>query len=349
MRVLVLNAGSASLKFDVVAARADGASADDGRALLSGAVEHIGREATLTLFEGKTPRPTWRVDAADHAAAARAVIRWLGGDGPPAGARLADVEAVAHRVAHGADRFAGPAVVDRDVLAAVRSFGEFAPLHNEAAADVIKASHEAAAGRPVVAVFDTSFFLELPPRAQAYAIPPELGRRHGVRRYGFHGISHRYLAGRYARLTGAPLWSAKLITLHLEGGCSAAAIDGGRPVDTSMELKPLEGLVTGTRSDDLEVFCYRIQKYVGAYLAALGGADAIVFGGGVGEDDPRVRAHVCAGFAWCGLALDPARNEATVNVAARISAEDSHPHVYVIPTREALQIAYEAAAFLRPS
>jgi len=257
---------------------------------------------------------------------------------------------------------------------------------------------------PMVAVFDTAYHHSLPLRASTYAIPADLTTKHRIKRYGFHGIAHRFMAERYAAITHRPLQEVDLVTLQLGNGCSATAIKGGRSVDTSMGFTPLEGLMMGTRSGDIdpsvmsflseaegvksgevetwlntrsgllgvsgsshdmrelleaeaagddraalavEMFCYRARKYIGAYVAALGGADAVVFGGGIGEQAPSIRARICQGLDWFGLSLDRSLNEAAIGVEERISARDSRVHCYVIPVNEAEIIGQEVVQFLR--
>jgi acetate kinase len=270
-----------------------------------------------------------------------------------------------------------------------------APLHNGPALAAIRAAREALGPAvPMVATFDTTFHRRMPEKAARYALQPELAERHGAFRYGFHGLAHRYMAERHAEITSSP--EARLITLQLGNGCSATAISAGRSVDTSMGLTPLEGLMMGTRSGDVdpslpsylahregvevaevvgwlnkrsgllgvsgtsrdmrellrardrgdgraalavEMFCYRAKKQVGAYLAALGRADAVVFAGGIGERAPEVRAEICSGMEWCGLTLDLERNTRAVGVEARISADSSPVEIYVIPVDEATIIA----------
>lgn len=272
-----------------------------------------------------------------------------------------------------------------------------APLHNQPAVSVIHASRDKL-DVPMVAVFDMVFHRHIPDRAKLYAISPDLTARHKIYRYGFHGISHQYLTDHYAQIVGKSTESINIITLHLESGCSATAIQAGKSIDTSMGFTPLEGLMMGKRSGDLDpaivgylarkenvevsevedwlnkksgllglsgvshdtrqlmqqfetneqvrlaldVFCYRIRKYIGAYLAALEGAEAIVLGGGINENTPFVREQVCKGFEWCGLKLDDERNRKTINCAGRISSDDSRLHAYVIPVEEGLMIAQEA-------
>jgi len=260
------------------------------------------------------------------------------------------------------------------------------------------------AGVPMVATFDTAFHRTLPERAFRYAIPLKLADKHHIRRYGFHGLAHRYMTERYAAITSTPVEQVKLVTLQLGNGCSATAVEGGRSVDTSMGFTPLEGLMMGTRSGDVDpslagflarregvgveeaegwlntrsgllgvsgrssdmralleaegrrdagaalavdMFCYRVRKYVGAYLATLGGADAVVFGGGIGENAPSVRARICAGMDWCGLTLDDDRNARTIGSEGRISTDDSKVHAYVILVDEAAVIAHDTVQCLR--
>src|SRR5207249_420057 len=234
----------------------------------------------------------------------------------------------------------------------IDALSELAPLHNPACLAGIRGARAVLGSRiPMVAVFDTAFHRSLPDAARLYALPLELADRHHIRRYGFHGIAHASLAAGFSAHTGRPLDQARLITLQLGNGCSITAIAGGRSVDTSMGFTPLEGLVMGTRSGDVdptvvsylaeregvpasavELFCYRARKYLGAYLAALGGADAVVFGGGIGEAAPVIRARICEGMVWCGLRLDPGRNDAAVRLepgrAARISADGTRPEAY---------------------
>ncbi|HET7239726.1 MAG TPA: acetate/propionate family kinase [Gemmatimonadales bacterium] len=294
----------------------------------------------------------------------------------------APADVIAHRVVHGGGRLPDVVRIDAAVLRVLREVTPLAPMHNGPALEGIEAT--SGSGVPLVAAMDTAFHATLPPRAWRYALP-ELD---GVRRYGFHGWSHRYVTERYAALTGSA--EPTIVTLHLGGGCSAAAILRGRSVDTSMGYSPLEGLVMGTRAGDLdpgilthllhggmslpqlerllqhgaglealagtadlrelqgrtdpaaelalEVFCYRIQKYVGAYLAALEGAEAIVFTGGIGEHAPEIRRRVCERFAWAGLTLDVERNRRN---ELRLSAQGSRLAAYAIPTDEEYLIARE--------
>lgn len=405
MNVLVLNPGSASLKFQVIATGAASVSASFGRKLVSGSVESIGGEqATFTLLDGRTVRLQEQMRAADYGEATRYVLDWLdrGGARDAGIDSLNAIDVAGHRVVHGADRFTEATRIDERTVAAIEELEELAPLHNAPAVDVIRAVQARAGARfPLIAVFDTVFHRKLPDRARLYALKQELVERHGIRRYGFHGISHEYLMLRYAQITNTSPERVNLITLHLEGGSSATAIREGQSVDTSMGFTPLEGLVMGTRSGDLdpslvgylmrkekveadvvehwlnresgllglsghsqdtrvlvkhiedsrarlalEIFSYRVRKYIGAYLAALGGADAVVFGGGIGENTPVVRSMICEEMEWLGLALDQTRNEAIIDREDRISSEASRLQAWVIPVEEGLMIAREVVRCL---
>jgi len=407
MNVLVLNCGSATVKFQIIAI--EGGRDRDRREcrLARGMIDRLGPEA-LVVFEGAGGAAHRGVASLpDHRAAVEHILGLAcsPASGIPDITRPADVGAVGHRVVHGGSRFAQSTLVDDDVLVALEALGELAPLHNPPAVSGIRASREVLGPTaPMVAVFDTAFHHTIPEHAHSYAIPHETARRYGLRRYGFHGTSHRYVAERYAQISGTPGDQVNIITLHLGNGASATAIKGGRSMDTSMGFTPLEGLVMGTRSGDLDpailevlsqregvsveqlltmlntasgllglsglsadmrtlleaaagpngrqarlaidVFCYRAKKYIGAYLAAMGGADAIVFTGGIGENAPAVRAQICAGLEWCGLTLDVAGNAAAVGHEARISVEGSRLHAWVIPTDEELLIARDTVRCL---
>jgi len=312
---------------------------------------------------------------------------------------VGEIEAVGHRVTHGGEHFRRSVRVDDAVLAAIEETIELAPLHNPHNLRGITAARAAlGAAVPQVAVFDTAFHHTIPDRAFLYALPYQFYRRHRVRRYGFHGTSYRYVGHRYRLLTGRSREDTKVVALHLGNGCSACAIDHGESRDTSMGFTPLEGLVMGTRSGDLdpaildyiatkegiglpeveailnkqsgllgisgltndmrellaeaeehddrrawlaiEMFAYRVRKYIGAYFAALGGADAILFAGGIGENAAPVRALICQGLEWLGVRLDATANATTIHGReGRISAADSRVEVWVIPTDEELLIA----------
>ena len=402
MRILVLNSGSSSLKFRLLDMLEGGPQGEPkpGRTLISGAVKGIGGTATLELFTEGVGAPKETQSVPDHSTA----IRWVFDHLAP----LSQVEAVGHRVVHGGERFSQSVVIDDAVLTKIEALSELAPLHNPASlAGIVGAREVLGSTVPMVAVFDTAFHHTLPPAARIYALPHELAARHQIRRYGFHGTAHASLVAGYAAFTGSTLEKDRLITLQLGNGCSVTAIAGGKSVETSMGFTPLEGLVMGTRSGDLdpsivsylaqrekvdaseverwlneqsgllgvsgqtndmreleaaaqahderaalaiELFCYRARKYVGAYLAVLGGADAIVFGGGIGENSPEIRGRICAGMEWCGLVLDVERNKATVHLppgsAARISQDGAALAAYVVADDEESWIARETVRCL---
>ena len=399
MRILVLNAGSSSLKFQLI--DTDGAAIAESRdrRLARGQVERIGGQAIVTLAAADAPPTKTTAPIRDHAAAVEHVITWLAGpDSGVAIESVAEIEAVGHRVVHGGERFTHSTRIDDEVRRELEELIELAPLHNPHNLRGIAAARSAlGTGIPQVAVFDTAFHHSLPDTAYLYAIPYQLYRRHRVRRYGFHGTSHRYVAYRYRQLTGRARENTKIITLHLGNGASACAIDGGKSIDTSMGFTPLEGLVMGTRSGDIDpaildfvsakeglslheldsmlnkqsgllglsgltadmrellaeeaehgdrrarlavdLFCYRVKKYLGSYLAAMNGADAIVFAGGIGENSPDVRARICAEMNWLGISLDPSRNASLTGSEGRIDGEGSRVELWVIPTDEELLIA----------
>jgi len=399
VRILVLNAGSSSLKFQLI--DTDGAAIAESRdrRLARGQVERIGGQAIVTLAAADAPPTKTTAPIRDHAAAVEHVITWLAGpDSGVAIESVAEIEAVGHRVVHGGERFTHSTRIDDEVRRELEELIELAPLHNPHNLRGIAAARSAlGTGIPQVAVFDTAFHHSLPDTAYLYAIPYQLYRRHRVRRYGFHGTSHRYVAYRYRQLTGRARENTKIITLHLGNGASACAIDGGKSIDTSMGFTPLEGLVMGTRSGDIDpaildfvsakeglglheldsmlnkqsgllglsgltadmrellaeeaehgdrrarlavdLFCYRVKKYLGSYLAAMNGADAIVFAGGIGENSPDVRARICAEMDWLGISLDPSRNASLTGSEGRIDGEGSRIELWVIPTDEELLIA----------
>lgn len=400
MHVLVLNAGSATLKFQVVRTDAERIAENRDEKLARGTIERIGGEAVITV-RGATGVASRRTAALrDLRAAVEWVVAWVtSAEGATGLDSRADLHAVGHRVVHGGEQFARSAIVTPQVSRAIEDMIEFAPLHNPHNLAGIQAAQRALGdGVPQVAVFDTAFHQTLPEHAFLYAIPYPLYRRHGVRRYGFHGTSHRSVAFRYRQLLDIPKSAVRIITLHLGNGCSACAIAGGESLDTSMGFTPLEGLVMGTRSGDIDpavldyiatkeglslpqveallnsqsgllgvsgltndmrdllaearehddrraklairMFCWRARKYVGAYLAAMGGADAIVFAGGIGENAPEIRAEICDGLEWAGLTVDDGVNEALVGGAeGRFSTEDSRLAAWVVPTDEELLIA----------
>ena len=400
MNVLVLNSGSSSLKFQIIATDVERIKQYTDDRICRGEVEGIGGEAIIHIQYRKEPSRTLTAPLRDISSTLDYLMRYIASDrsGITEIKSTADVNAVGHRVVHGGELFEQSALIDDKVLKGIEDCIDLAPLHNPNNIKGIQAARELfGKDIPQVAVFDTSFHHTIPEQAYLYALPYHLYRRHRIRRYGFHGTSHRYVAFRYRALRGLRREQTNIITLHLGNGCSAAAIKGGASVDTSMGMTPLEGLVMGTRSGDLdpaivnvigrkegmsasevdtllntqsgllgisgltndmrelqaelkehddrrvrlaiEIFCYRARKYIGAYLAAMGGADAVVFTGGIGENSPDVRARICAGMEWAGLRLDAQKNQEAVGREALISAEDSKLLAYAIPTDEELLIA----------
>jgi acetate kinase len=402
MKVLVLNPGSNSLKFQVIETDRPRTEVVRGEKILQGSVEPFDEGARLSIVDhaGRAV-PTEPVSVASHGDAAAKVLELLDAGGVRnAGIQsLDDVQLAACRVVQGADQFRAPVLVNDEVIAAIEALGDLAPLHNAASVAVMRAWLAATHGKiPLVAVFDSAFHATLPEVAYRYGLPFELSERHGIRRYGFHGTSHNYFLLRYAELAQKAPDRVSIITLHLGGGSSAAAIKNGKSIDTSMGFTPLEGLLMGTRTGDLdpsivgflsrkegvpieiveqwlnkksgmlgisgisqdtrilvskmaadrraglalEIFAYRVRKYIGAYLAVLEGAEAIVFGGGIGENTPEVRRRVCEGLRWLGLHLDPVQNEKSIDCEARITRENSRIHAYVIPAEEGLMMAHQA-------
>ncbi|MDQ6735387.1 MAG: acetate/propionate family kinase [Nitrospirota bacterium] len=417
LRVLVLNSGSSSLKFRLFdvhlrplpdhqiskpanfASPASLLSAQHSAlsTLIAGSITGIGHRAALQIvgeaeIEGR--------DIRDHDDAARWVFEQMD---------KKSIQAVGHRVVHGGERFTQPVRVTDTVVAELQRLNELAPLHNPPSLAVILAAQAVLNDDvPMVAVFDTAFHAAMPATGSTYAIPIDLASRHHIRRYGFHGIAHAAMVNSYAAATGQSLEQVRLITLQLGNGCSAAAIRGGRSVDTSMGMTPLEGLVMGTRSGDIDpavvaylsrregvsaetveqwlnersglhgvsgftndvrgllkseqeghqraalalnLFCYRVRKYIGAYLAVLGGADAVVFGGGIGEHAPVIRERICADMDWCGLQIDPQRNAAASDPHSgqvlTISADSASLPAYVVGVDEETVIARETVSCLK--
>lgn len=364
-RILVINAGSSSLRLALFESQADN-------------VVEIRSERFDTLGE-------------DQTALLRDFIHTH---------RIDDTVCIAHRVVHGGAHFSSATMIDDRVMQQIGALAPLAPLHNPLALSLIKAVTSLLPVAQQVAVFDTAFFHNMPAVARTYGIPAALSREHAIYRYGFHGLAHEYMWQQWCRLTDKPTQQGRLITLQLGSGCSIAAIRDGRALDTSMGFSPLEGLMMATRSGDLdpgillylqrelgyssdeldqllnkhsgllgvsehsadmrellastddgaslalELYVYRLRKYIGAYLNVLGGAEAIVFGGGVGEHSSEIRARVLKGMQWCGIQMDSKTNDTSSGVDACISASQSRSKVWVIRVREELMIARAAAALL---
>jgi acetate kinase len=374
VKILVLNAGSSSIKYQVF-------GMEGQQVLAGGLVDRIGEAGG---------------EMASHHDALERIIRHLQAAG------ISGIDAIGHRVVHGGEHFKQPALIDAAVVDAIRAMIPLAPLHNPANLAGIEVAQRLFPGIPQVAVFDTAFHQTMPPVAFRYALPLELYREYRVRRYGFHGTSHQYVAQQAAAYLQRDLSEINLITLHLGNGCSAAAIAGGKSVDTSMGMTPLEGLVMGTRCGDVDpalhfylqretglspddveslfnkksglkglcgvgdmrevqaladagdtdaqlaeaMFAYRVKKYVGAYVAVLGRVDAVVFTGGIGEHSARIRAQVCANLQVLGIQPDAEKNANPKADILEFQKEGSSVRLLVIPTNEELAIARNTAAFI---
>jgi acetate kinase len=408
MNILVLNCGSSSLKFQLIATDLERIANNSDRRLAHGQIERIGGAAIITLtVEGQTPQRS-AAPLRDMKSAVETIVRWIASEasGIEEISSLADIHAVGHRVVHGGEKFRQSVLIDKEVLRGIEDCIELAPLHNPANIKGIVAAREIfGAGIPQIAVFDTAFHQTLPERAFLYALPYQLYRRHKIRRYGFHGTSHRYVAYRYRTICNIERANVNVITLHLGNGCSIAAIKGGDSIDTSMGLTPLEGLVMGTRSGDLdaaiiefisskegftmpevesllnkqsgllgisgltndmreliaeakenndrrarlaiEIFCYRAAKYIGSYLAAMNGADALIFTGGIGENSAEIRRLICENLSWLGIELDARFNETfTDGREGIISSDAARVKIFVIPTNEELLIARDTVRII---
>ncbi|QSH39970.1 acetate kinase [Lentisphaerota bacterium ZTH] len=390
MKVLVLNAGSSSMKFTIFAM-------DKEKVLAKGLVERVGTDRPNLIYKRndgleKEITPSGK----DHVAALKSICKMLTDKKDGVIKNLSEVQAIGHRVVHGGERFTRPALVTSNVKEAIRDCFALAPLHNPANLDGIEACEKTFAGIPNVAVFDTAFHQTMPPEAYLYAVPYNLYTKYGIRRYGFHGTSHNFVAIATGKLLGKPFEQLKLITCHLGNGCSMAAISGGTVLDTTMGMTPLEGLVMGTRCGDIDpavvlrmieigmgrnqidqilnkesgllgvggigssdmrdiieaeqkgdqqalrarrMFTRRVVKYIGAYYALLGGADAIVFTGGVGEWSAYVRHKICKRLGCFDIKIDSRKNDKFLGKCGEISSSDSKTKLIVMPTDEELMIA----------
>ena len=396
MNILVINAGSSSLKYQLL-------NPDTGDLLAKGLCERIGIDGKFTYkpqIEGKETLSAVDVAMPTHAEAIQAVLDALVDAKNGVIGSMQEIDAVGHRVVHGGEAFNQSVVITDEVLKAIEDCIPLAPLHNPANLTGIRACQKVMPGVPMVAVFDTAFHQTMPAKAYMYALPYAYYETDKVRRYGFHGTSHKYVSGRAAAMLGKKPEELKLVSCHLGNGSSIAAVDCGKSVDTSMGFTPLAGLPMGTRSGDLdagileylmnkygmdikemlnvlnkksgveglsgvssdfrdlenaaaegnqrallaeEKFAYEVKKYVGAYAAAMGGVDAIIFTAGVGENDKGIRAMVCQGLEYMGVKLDAEAN----NVRGKecvISTADSKVKILLIPTNEELMIAKDTAA-----
>ena len=397
MNILVINCGSSSLKYQLINSETEGV-------LAKGLCERIGIDGSQITYQPAggekevtvSPMPT-------HTQAIQMVLDALTNKKSGVIASLAEVGAVGHRVVHGGEKFTSSTVITDEAMKAIEECNDLAPLHNPANLIGIRACQELMPGVPMVAVFDTAFHQTMPDVAYTYGIPYEYYEKYKVRRYGFHGTSHSYVSKRTAEIVGKPYDQMKIIVCHLGNGASISAVNCGKSVDTSMGLTPLEGLVMGTRSGDLDpaiidfvgkkeglsldemnevlnkksgmlgisgvssdgrdleaaaetgnkraqlaldVFDYRVIKYIGAYAAAMNGVDAIAFTAGIGENNIKMRKDVCSSLTYLGVKLDEEKN----NVRGEeriISADDSKVQVLLVPTNEELAIARETLALVK--
>ena len=393
MNILVINAGSSSLKYQLL-------NPDTQEVLAKGLCERIGLDGKFTYKPaGKEAVKDADVSMPTHSEAIQTVLNALVDPKNGVIGSMKEIDAVGHRVVHGGEKFAQSVLITDEVMAAIEECNPLAPLHNPANIIGIRACQALMPGTPMVAVFDTAFHQTMPPVAYTYALPYEFYEQDKVRRYGFHGTSHRYVSARAAAMLGKPIEELKIITCHLGNGSSVAAVDGGKSVDTSMGFTPLAGVPMGTRAGDLdagileylmgkhgydmkemmtilnkksgvlgisgvssdfrdlenaakegnqraelalEAFQYSVKKLVGAYAAAMGGVDAIVFTAGVGENDAATRMAVASGLEFMGVKMDAEAN----NVRGKetvISSADSKVKVLLIPTDEELMIAMDTA------
>ena len=379
MKVLVLNAGSSSVKYELF-------DLAGPATVVAGAVERIGESGS---------------GVADHVAAFARIAEALA----ERGITDDDLDVIGHRVVHGGDRFNAAVVIDDAVVAGIEALVPLAPLHNPANLDGVAAARAQFPTTPHVAVFDTAFHATMPAPAKRYAIPERVEVEHGIRRYGFHGTSYQYVTRRAAELLGKPVEATHLIALHLGNGASVCVIENGSSIETSMGFTPLEGLVMGTRSGDIDaaavlhlqrqaglsvdavdtllnresgllglcgdsdmrgvlrraedgdaraaeaiaIYCHRIRQHIGAAYALLPRLDALVFTAGIGEHRPEIRQRVCEGLAHLGIALDPAKNTETVGIDGFIDADGARVRALVLKTDEALEIARQAGALVRAS
>jgi acetate kinase len=399
VRIIVVNSGSSSIKYETFDLNSLSAAS-------KGLLERIGSQDSRLKHKWLTASGEWEEivetrPVADHREGFSFILEVS--SRARAGSAVPEIFSVGHRVVHGGEKFSEPVVIDDATLGAIEELIPLAPLHNPANVTGIKVMRELLPQVPQVAVFDTAFHQTMPPKAFHYALPYDFYRSYGVRRYGFHGTSHQYVAREAARHLGSPVETLNLITLHLGNGASATAIERGKSIDTSMGLTPLEGLIMGTRCGDLDpaipfylerktgkpfaeiegvfnkesglkgicgmndmreiqkradegdgqaelaldIFCYRVKKYIGAYCAALGSADAIVFTGGIGENSALVRSRSCNGLSALGITLDEIRNSEVGGDIREIQAQGSRVRVLVIPTDEEREIAQQTVETIR--
>lgn len=397
MKVLVLNCGSSSAKYQLVETSLGAIEKNADRTLARGSVERIGTASAVhTYLAAEREKVTDSREILEHREALADILRVL--THPEIGviASPSEVDAVGHRVVHGGERFTTSALATPEAIRAVQECIPLAPLHNPSNLRGFEAAKRVLPDVPHALVFDTAYHQSMPATAYLYGLPHVMYTRHGIRRYGFHGMSHRFVGWRSRVLLSRPREQTRLVTCHLGNGASVCAIDHGRSVDTSLGFTPLEGLIMGTRCGDLDpgvlfhvmhaeditehqlmtmlnkhsglygisgvsndmrelleaeaggheraklaidMFCYRLRKYVAAFAGAMGGLDAVIFTGGIGENAPAIRERALAGLEFMGVRLDPARNAAAVGSEADVSADGAAAKTLVIPTNEELIIA----------
>lgn len=393
MKILVINCGSSSIKYQLI-------NSEEQECLCKGLVERIGAVTSIIKQEFKGEKPVKKTMVIEnHASALKTIMELLIDADNDYLQSLDEIEAVGHRVVHGGETFKDSVLIDADVEEAIQQAFDIAPLHNPPNLDGIRAAKKHLPDVPHVAVFDTAFHHSIPKHAFLYGIPNRLYRRYKIRKYGFHGTSHYYVSRQYHKLSGKSKEGSKMITCHLGNGCSITAIKDGKSYDTSMGFSPLEGLVMGTRSGDIDpsilfyliekeelslanvhallnkhsgllglsgyaadmrdlleeaesgdrrcneaidVFCYRVRKYIGSYIAAMNGVDAIIFTGGIGENAAPIRSKVLEDMGYMGIEVDKKKNM-NLERGTLISADTSKVEVHVIPTNEELVIAIDAA------
>ena len=397
MNVLVINCGSSSLKYQVI-------DSETEQVLAKGLCERIGIDGRLVYTPAGGEKEISNLDMPTHKQAIQYVIDALTNEKTGVIKSLDEIGAVGHRLVHGGEKFACSTLINDDVIKAVEECSDLAPLHNPANLIGVRACQELMPNTPMSGVFDAAFHQTMPLEAYMYGIPYEYYEKYKVRKYGFHGTSHSFVSKRMAELLGKPIEDLKIIVCHLGNGSSVCAVDGGKSVDTSMGLSPLEGLIMGTRAGDIDpsvmefickkenldingimevlnkksgvqglsgvssdfrdlqagaaagnercemavdVFCYRVLKYIGSYVAAMNGVDAIAFTAGLGENDEIVRRKIVSRLGYLGITLDDEVNDKTRGKEVAISTPDSKVPVWVVPTNEELAIARETVALLK--
>ena len=392
MKILVVNCGSSSIKYQLF-------EMPDGAVLTKGLLERIGEAESVLFHQTDGRRTEIREVVPDHREGFDLVVKTLLDGEVGAIKDISEIFAVGHRVVHGGEKFAESTLITEEIVHVIREYGHLAPLHNPPNLTGIEAAKSLLPGVPQVAVFDTAFHETLPPIAFLYALPYEFYEKHRIRKYGFHGTSHRYVSQKAAEFLKQPIARLNMVTCHLGNGCSITAVRGGKSVDTSMGFTPLEGVMMGTRSGDLDpaivaflvqeehlsveevvtilnkksgllgisgvsndmrevqqaardgnrraqlaldLFAYRIKKYIGAYMAVLGRLDALVFTGGIGEHASKVRAAICSDMEEFGIELDASENEDPKAKGSRtVSTNRAKVKVLIVPTDEEAMIAHD--------